>query len=137
MALLPGCLGLPVGVARASFFGAVKICHVYPRRTVSAVLPMALEAAPAPRNKAILLKELPAHRAVGRYLFGHVTPDDVLARHKTELLPLINDVRQTESEAESESESDPEAESEPESEAEPESEPESEAESEAAALIRG
>ena len=84
---------------------------MYPRRTVSAVLPMALEAAPAPRNKAILLKELPAHRAVGRYLFGQVTPDDVLARHKTELLPLVNDVRQTESEAESESDSESESES--------------------------
>ena len=65
---------------------------------------MPLEAAPAPRNKAILLKELPAHRAVGRHLFGHVTPDGVLARHKTELLPLVNDVRETESESEPEPE---------------------------------
>ena len=57
---------------------------------MSAILPMELVAAPAPRNKAIQLKELPPHRAVARYLHGSVTPDEMIARHKTDMLPQVN-----------------------------------------------
>ena len=60
--------------------------------TMSALLPMELASAPAPRNKAIQLKELPPHRAIARYLHGPVTPDDMLARQKAEMLPLVNEL---------------------------------------------
>ena len=60
--------------------------------TMSAILPMELGAAPAPRNKAIQLKELPPHRAIARYLHGPITPDEMIARHKTDMLPQVNDL---------------------------------------------
>ena len=53
---------------------------------------MDLGSAPAPRNKAIQLKELPPHRAVARYMHGSIAPDEMIARHKTDLLPLVNDI---------------------------------------------
>ena len=35
---------------------------------------MDLATAPSPKNKAIQLKELPSHRAIARYLHGHLGP---------------------------------------------------------------
>ena len=60
--------------------------------TMSAVLPMPLEAAPSPRNNAVQLKELAPHRAFARLHHGPTTPDDMLARQKAELLPLVNNL---------------------------------------------
>ena len=60
--------------------------------SMAAVLPMDINAAPAPKNKAIQLKELPPHRAVARYLHGPVSPDEFLARQKSEMLPLVNEL---------------------------------------------
>jgi hypothetical protein len=60
--------------------------------TMSVVLPMELEAAPAPRNKAIQLREQPPTRVIARNFHGSVSADDRLARQKAEMLPLVNDV---------------------------------------------
>ena len=38
---------------------------------------MDLATAPSPKNKAIQLKELPSHRAIARYLHGHLGPLEV------------------------------------------------------------
>ena len=60
--------------------------------SMAAVLPMDINVAPAPKNKAVQLKELPAHRVIARYLHGPVSPDEMLARQKSEMLPLVNDL---------------------------------------------
>ena len=57
---------------------------------VSAVLPMPLAAAPAPRNTSLQLKELPPHRVFARLHHGPTAPDDMLARTQAEMLPLVN-----------------------------------------------
>jgi hypothetical protein len=53
---------------------------------------MELSAAPAPRNKAIQLKELAPQRVFARHFHGSVADDDRLARQKAEMLPLVNDL---------------------------------------------
>ena len=58
---------------------------------MTALLPMELDAAPAPRNKAIHLKEQPAHRVFARLYHGSIT-DERIARQKAEMLPLVNDL---------------------------------------------
>ena len=60
--------------------------------TMSVVLPMSLDAAPAPRNKAIQLREQPPTRVIARLFHGSVSADDRLARQKAEILPLVNDL---------------------------------------------
>ena len=60
--------------------------------TMSALLPMQLASAPAPRNKAIQLKEVPPQRVLARNFHGSVSEDDRLARQKAEMLPLVNDL---------------------------------------------
>ena len=60
--------------------------------TMAALLPMELSAAPAPRNKAIQLKELAPQRVFARHFHGSVADDDRLARQKAEMLPLVNDL---------------------------------------------
>ena len=59
--------------------------------TMSAVLPMPLSAAPAPRNKAIQLREVPPQRVFARRYHGSVSADERLTQHKAELLPEVND----------------------------------------------
>ena len=59
---------------------------------MSVVLPMPLNAAPAPRNKAIQLREQPPTRVIASLFHGSVSADDRLARQKAELLPQVNDV---------------------------------------------
>lgn len=58
---------------------------------MAALLPMALDAAPSPRNRAVQLKEVPPHRAFSRLFHGAVVPDEMLARQKADMLPLVND----------------------------------------------
>ena len=62
--------------------------------TMSALLPMPLDAAPPPRNRAIQVKELPAQRVLARPYHGSVAEDDRLARQKADMLPLVNDLCQ-------------------------------------------
>jgi hypothetical protein len=62
--------------------------------TMSALLPMPLDAAAAPRNRAIQLKELPAQRVIAKPYHGSVAEDDRLARQKADMLPLVNDLCQ-------------------------------------------
>ena len=59
---------------------------------MTALLPMELNAAPPPRNKAIQLKEQPAQRVFARHYHGSVAEDERLARQKAEMLPLVNDL---------------------------------------------
>ena len=59
---------------------------------MSALLPMELSAAPAPRNKAIQLKEIAPQRVFARYFHGSVAEDDRLAKQKADMLPLVNDL---------------------------------------------
>ena len=60
--------------------------------TMSVVLPMELAAAPAPRNKAIQLKEQPPQRVFAKLFHGSVAEDDRVARQKADMLPLVNDL---------------------------------------------
>ncbi|KAL1521631.1 hypothetical protein AB1Y20_021289 [Prymnesium parvum] len=71
---------------------AEKVDSADPIWAMAAVLPMELEAAPAPRNKSIQLKEIPPHRAIARLLHGAVSPDEHLARVKAEMIPSVNDI---------------------------------------------
>ncbi len=59
---------------------------------MAALLPMELSAAPAPRNKAIQLKEVAPQRVFARHYHGSVAEDDRLAKQKAEMLPLVNDL---------------------------------------------
>ena len=64
--------------------------------TISALLPdgVTMEAAPAPISDSdrIQLKEIAAHRAVCRHLHGPVQPDEHLARCKSDMLVMVNDL---------------------------------------------
>ena len=60
--------------------------------TMSVVLPMELSAAPAPRNKAIQLREQPPTRVIARHYHGSVSADERLAQQKAQMLPLVNDL---------------------------------------------
>ena len=60
--------------------------------TMSVVLPMGIDEAPAPRNKAIQLREQPPTRVIARHFHGSVSVDERLAQQKAEMLPLVNDL---------------------------------------------
>ena len=60
--------------------------------TMAVILPMPLDAAPAPRNKAIQLREQPPTRVIARHFHGSVSADDRLAQQKAQMLPLVNDL---------------------------------------------
>jgi len=65
--------------------------------TLAVVLPhqLSLEAAPAPKNRQIVLRELPPHRAVVRCLRSSALGEGRVARSKAETLSLVNDVCRT------------------------------------------
>ena len=60
--------------------------------TMSVVLPMPLEQAPAPKNKAIQLREQAPIRVIARHFHGSVSADERLAQQKAQMLPLVNDL---------------------------------------------
>ena len=60
--------------------------------TMRAILPMPLADAPAPRNRAIQLREVPPQRVFAQRYHGSVSADEHLAQQKAELLPSVNDL---------------------------------------------
>jgi hypothetical protein len=60
--------------------------------TMRAILPMPLADAPAPRNRAIQLREMPPQRVFALRYHGSVSADEHLAQQKAELLPAVNDL---------------------------------------------